>query len=291
MSESVNHFRRFVFEGFPVRGGIIRLESSWQAMLALHDYPANIRQVLGQILAMAALLTASIKLNGRLVLQVQGATPLSLLVVECTSRKTFRAMVKYHEPVDAVSADELLAGSHIAITLEHEKTGERYQGIVQAEGGSIAEIFTNYLMQSDQLDTAIVLSADDNCAAGMMLQKMPSGEFDEDDWQRVKLLTATLSEAELRQLSHEIVLHRLFHEDDIRLFEPELYTFMCSCSRDKVSNMLRILGHEEVADILREQGSIDVNCEFCGQHYQFDQVDAEQLFAADSMAQPSRSRH
>jgi molecular chaperone Hsp33 len=291
MTETVNHFRRFVFEEFPARGGIIRLESSWQAMLALHDYPANIRQVLGQILAMAALLTASIKLDGKLILQIQGGGPLSLLVVECTSRKTFRAMVKHQEHIDSVPVTELLAGSQIVITLENEKSGERYQGIVQAEGSSIAEVFTNYLLQSDQLESVIVLTADDNCAAGMLLQKMPSGDFDDDDWHRIKLLTATLGENELRQLPHETVLRRLFHEDHVRLFEPELYTFMCSCSYDKVNNMLRILGQQEVAEILREQGSVSVDCEFCGQHYQFDRVDAGQLFAADSMKQPSRSRH
>jgi molecular chaperone Hsp33 len=291
MSETENHLRRFMFEHFPVRGGIIRLESSWQAMLALHDYPDSIRQVLGQILAMATLLTASIKLDGKLILQVHGSGPLSLLVVECTSRRTFRAMVKHRASIDSIPVSDLLAGAQIVITLEHEKTGERYQGIVQAEGDDIAEVFTNYLLQSDQLDSAIVLTADANCAAGIMIQKMPSGEFDQDDWQRIKLLTATLHENELRQLQHETVLHRLFHEDDVRVFEPELFTFMCSCSREKVSNMLRILGHEEVAGILREQGNIKVDCEFCGQHYQFDRVDAEQLFVADSMVQPSRIRH
>ena len=289
--------QRFLFENIAARGELVHLDATWQAVLERHDYPAPVQKVLGELMSAVSLLLATLKFKGQLIAQIQGDGPVSLLVVEGTSDKTLRAMASCK---DERFADESLHGlfgdARLVITLEPEQ-GERYQGIVALKGENIAAALTDYLLRSEQLDTDLWLVADDKQAAGLLIQKLPDTEkvksasnilsfdsseenIDLDGWNRIQQLSSTIKDDELLQLSAEEIVHRLYHEEDVRMFDAESVSFHCSCTRDRVGNMLRSLGMEEVHDILKEEESIDVTCEFCMQKYSFDAVDAEHIFAA-----------
>jgi len=282
--------QRFVFEHAPIRGEIIHLDATWRAVLERKDYPAVVRDVLGEMMAAAALLSATIKYDGSLILQVQGDGPVSLLVVECTSGRTMRALAHWSGEVQPMPLARLVDGGRLVITIDPGADAERYQSIVNVEGGTVADTLQDYLSRSEQLDTRLWLAADGAQAAGMLLQRLP-GEQDRDAWNRAALLTETITRDELLALPAMAIIQRLYHQEDIRVFESDPVSFRCSCSRERVRAVLRMLGHDEVKAILDELGSVSANCEYCNQHYEFDRVDAEQIFAADLVSQAGPTRH
>lgn len=291
MKKHHDTLQRFLFEQLPIRGEIVHLDATWQAVLQHHDYPGVLRRAMGELMAASALLAATLKLDGALILQIQGQGPVSLLVVECTGALTMRATAKWQGTLPEDDFRALVGDGRFVITLDPRDGRQTYQGIVPLEGNSVAEILQNYMTRSEQLDTRLVLAADAAHAAGLLLQKMPEqAVHDTDAWPRVGHLAATLSAAELLALPPADILHRLFHEEDVRLFEPQPVSFRCSCSKANVANMLRMLGQEEVHGILAERGQIEVHCEFCNRRYAFDAIDAEQLFAA-AAAPGGASRH
>lgn len=275
--------QRFLFEHAPVRGGLVRLDDSWQAILSRKNYPAALRHRLGELAAAAALLAATIKFDGTLILQLQGQGVLKLLVVEVNAAdRTLRATARWDGEVrpDATLA-ELLGAGQFVITLDPNNGADPYQGIVALEGGSVADMLGHYMQSSEQLDTFIRLAASDYTAAGLLLQKLPDGHGDEDGWPRATQLAATLKDEELLGLAADDILHRLYHQEDVRLFEPEKIAFQCSCSAERVGGMLKLLGRAEVDDIVAEQGSVEIACDFCHQTYVFDEDDVEALFSPD----------
>lgn len=283
--------QRFLFQNAPLRGEIVHLDATWQAVQANHDYPPVLRQAMGELMAAAALLAATLKLKGALVLQIQGKGPVSLLVVECTGQLTMRATAKWTGNLPEAGLAELVGNGRFVITLDPKDGKQTYQGIVPLEGDSIAEILQNYMTRSEQLDTRLILAADDRQAGGLLLQKLPeqTGQ-DADAWARAGHLAATLKSEELLQLPAEEILHRLFHEEDLRLFDAQPVRFHCNCSHESVSGMLRMLGRDEVESILAEQGNIEIHCDFCNRLYAFDPVDAAQLFSEDAI-KGSNTRH
>lgn len=285
--------QRFIFEHAPIRGELVHLDASWRAVLERQEYPEAVRRLLGEMMAASALLASTLKFDGLLTLQIQGSGPVSLAVMEVTSERTLRGIAKWREEPVGASLQELIGNGMLAITIEPRKGGERYQGIVEITGDTLADSLEHYLRHSEQLDTHLWLSANAHQACGMLVQKMPGDMSDEQHecWERAVMLARTLTLEELTSLSSRDILRRLFHEEDIRLFDPEPCSFRCNCSRDRVANMLRGLGHEEVQDILQEESFIEVTCEFCSQRYRFDPVDAEQLFASDITFDGSPKRH
>ena len=291
--------RRFLFENLAVRGELVHLDATWQAVLERHKYPQPVQNVLGQLMAAVSLLIATLKFEGQLIAQIQGDGPVSLLVVEGTSENTLRATATIKEGVDKFSSENLqglFGNARLVITLEPSR-GERYQGIVNLTGEKLADALTDYLLRSEQLDTDLWLTADNKQAAGLLIQKLPDTEkvksnsniisfdsaeenIDLDGWNRIQQLSSTIKEVELLELDAEEIIHRLYHEEDVRLFEPELISFRCTCSRERVANMLRTIGAEEVQSILEEQTQIEVACEFCNHNYRFDAVDTEQIFSS-----------
>jgi molecular chaperone Hsp33 len=284
---------RFLFENAPIRGEIVRLQATWNAVLDRHDYPPVLRRMLGELMAASALLTATLKLNGSMILQIQGNGPVSLLVVECHGDMTLRATAKWEgELRQEDNLAQLVGDGRFVITLDPKGGKQTYQGIVPLEGESVAEILQNYMTRSEQLETRLWLSADDENANGILLQKLPDQpEQDADAWNRACQLTDTVKPAELLRLDATTLLHRLFHEEDLRLFDPQPTAFHCGCSRDGVSRVLRMLGKEEVQGILEERGNIEVHCEFCNQRYTFDSIDTEQVFATEITTPGSATRH
>lgn len=293
--KTVNHrdtLQRFLFQAAPIRGELVHLDTAWQTVQAHHDYPPVLRNAMGELMAAAALLAATLKLEGALVLQIQGKGPVSLLVVECTGQLTMRATAKWTGELPDAGLPALIGDGRFVITLDPKDGKQTYQGIVPLEGSSVAEILQNYMTRSEQLDTRLVLAADAQQAAGLLLQKLPEqAEQDADAWPRAAQLAATLTAQELRELPARDILHRLFHEEDLVLFDPQPVRFHCNCSQESVASMLRMVGRAEVEDILAEQGSIEVHCEYCNRRYTFDPVDAAQLFAAGDAVKGTDTHH
>ncbi len=287
-----DQLRRFLFDKANIRGEIVQLNEVWKTMEANHKYPAVIRQYLGEVVAASVLLSATIKFEGSLTIQAGGDGPLSLMVVECRNDFGVRGVAKFKEPLpEQTDIKNLLGNSNLVITIEQAKTSERYQGIVALEGNSIAEFLETYLHQSEQLETRIFLAADEYAAGGLLLQQLPGKNEDEDSWDRISHLGSTLQANELLGLDDQEIIHRLYHEEDLRLFDPEPVHFQCSCSRDKVSNMLRSIGEQEAADIIKEQGAVSVDCEFCGITYAFDEIDIAEIYANQMHSETGSTRH
>lgn len=288
--------QRFIFEQAPIRGELVHLDYSWRNVIERHDYPESLRNIMGELTAAAVLLAATLKLKGSLVLQIMGKGQIKLLVVECSGDMKLRATAKWSGELSYGNFSDLVGEGQFAITLDPKDGGQPYQGIVELKGSSVAEVMQNYMSNSEQLETRLWLVADEKHAAGMLLQKLPDNEKQEhieeaDAWQRVQLLAETITNDELLSLSAETLIHRLFNEDDIRLFDPQAVTFFCSCSRDNVAMMLQMLGREEVDSILAERESIEVYCEFCNQRYEFDKVDAQIIFVENVVLPGSDARH
>lgn len=293
MNKLPDTLQRFVFENTPIRGNLVNLTSTLQLALNKQHLPAGLKRALGELMAASALLTATLKMSGSLVLQIQSKGALKLLVVECNSEFGIRATAKWKGEVsDEQSLFDLLSQGQFMITLDPKDGRQAYQGIVALEGDSISTILENYMLRSEQIDTKIWLHCDGNAAAGMLLQKLPDtmnqitksedlSAQDLDAWNRIGHLADTITDDELLNLPTETILTRLFHEEDVRLFEASNTKFHCSCSRESVSGMLRMLGNDEITSIIEEQGKIEVNCDFCNTHYSFDKVDATQLMVSE----------
>jgi len=237
------------------------------------------------------LLSAVVKFKGLLTLQLQGQGPLILLVVQCTSEHTLRGLARWQEPVNEGPLYTLCENGTLAVTIDPGQGSYQYQGVVELSGTSLAAALETYFSRSEQLSTRLQLVAHQHTAAGILLQRLPGQMMDTDDWQRITALSATLSEAELLKLNAQDILHRLFHEEDVRLFEAQPITLRCSCSRERTESMLRALGHKEIQAILTEQNAVTVTCEFCGMLYEFDRVDAQLLFTPGIQPDASGTRH
>lgn len=289
MSDSL---QRFLLEGTPVRGEIVQLDATWRAVLERRDYPQPLEALLGEMMAAGALLSATLKFEGALIMQMQGDGPVRLLVVEATSEHTLRATAKWEGEVPSGGIRELLGNGKFVITIAPESGKQAYQGVVALEGETVAEVLEHYMAKSEQLATRLWLASDTARAGGLLLQQLPGHpDHDPDAWNRATMIGETITKRELLDLPARNIIHRLYHQEDIRLFEERPTAFRCSCTRERVTSMLRLLGSEEVRSILDEQGKIEVACEFCGRQYVFDAVDAEQVFATDFQTSAGQTKH
>jgi molecular chaperone Hsp33 len=273
--------RRFMFEDVGVRGLWVKLSASWQTAQQ-HQHCADNEQLqLGQALSAVVLLSATIKFSGSMILQAQGNGPLKTLVAQATHDRKIRGLIRSDGTVNVGSLQNMFGEGRLVLTIstEHAKP---YQGIVPLQGDNLAAALETYFAQSEQLNTRLWLFADATCASGLLLQELPGQANNKDDWERITMLASTLSERELLDLDCEVLLFRLFHEEKVRLFDGEPVEFDCPCSRQRIENALRILGRAELESVLQERGHIEVNCEFCNQHYQFDRIDVEQLLRGDT---------
>lgn len=289
MSDSL---QRFLLESTPVRGEIVHLDATWRAVLERRRYPAPLQALLGDMMAAAALLSAILKFEGSLIMQMQGNGPVQLLVVEATSEHTLRATAKWEGELAQGNVTELLGAGRFVISIVPNSGRQTYQGIVAIEGESIAQVLEHYMAKSEQLETRLWLASDSQQAAGMLLQKLPAAPTqDADAWNRATQLGETIRREELLSLPAREIIRRLYHEEDVRVFESRPVAFRCSCSRERVTSMLRMLGHDEVRSIIAERNTVEVDCEFCGRHYTFDAVDAEQVFAANVITRAQPTKH
>ena len=326
----MSELHKFLFDGLPVRGMVVRLTDAWTELLARRAgntetgaYAPPVAELLGEMAAAGVLMQSNIKFNGALVLQVFGDGPVKLAVAEVRSDLGLRATatVAGELPVDAQLPDMVNVGGagRCAITLDPQdrRPGQQpYQGVVPLHGDRgeklhrLADVLQHYMLQSEQLDTTLVLAANDQVAAGLLIQRMPiKGEGNlgamtaaenedaigrSEDYNRIATLAASLTREELLTLGVDTILRRLFWEEKLLRFAPRQGAdgprFSCTCSRERVGNMLRNLGAEEVESILAERGNVEVGCEYCGQQYHFDPVDAAQLFTEPGKQPPATSR-
>jgi len=275
---------RFQLEHAGVRGAHVRLDAAWRELRTHGDYAGALGELLGQALAASALFTSAIKFDGRLSVQLQDNGALKLLFAECTNEGHVRGIARWDgaAPTAPIALDP---AARLAITIENRITQTRYQGIVPVEGGDLATAFERYFERSEQLPTRLVLVQSGESCAGILLQQLAGeggndGVRDADGWNRASHLLATLTPEELLDLPVETVLTRLFHEDGVRLQPAQPLAFACSCSRERVGDMLLSLGRAECEETLAEQGSIQVDCEFCNRRYVFDAPEVADLFAA-----------
>jgi len=287
--------QRFLFDDHPVRGELVHLNQSWQEVLKRHDYPDNIQKILGEMAAAAVLLAATLKFKGSLIMQIQGSGPLGLAVMEATSDRTLRGLAQWEGDVTGMELLEMAGKARLAIIIDPDE-GERYQGIVDLSSGDIGNALEDYMLRSQQLETRLWLFANASSASGMLLQKLPEGfsddmHNDEDAWSRVTQLADTVQTEELSQLPFEELLHRLYHEEDVRVFEKHLVSFRCSCTRERVVDMLRMLGYEEVQSVFDTEPNVGVRCQFCNHYYEFDRVDVEELFAENVATGNPATKH
>lgn len=276
---------RFMLERAGVRGTLVRLGASWREVASHAAYPAALQALLGETLAASALLTGNIKLDGALSIELKSSGSLRLLFAECSDRDRLRGLARWNEPLPGSWALNELPDAVMAITIGNVERGQRYQGLVELGQAGLADALEAYFVQSEQLPARIVLAANGEHAVGLMLQKLPheggrDAVDDADAWNRIVHLTATLGAEELLATAPEQLLYRLYHEETVRLFEARELAFGCSCSRERVTGMLRSLGREEVeAALAARHDEIEVICEFCAQRYHFDRIDAELLLS------------
>ncbi|CAM2192714.1 Hsp33 family molecular chaperone HslO [Paraburkholderia sp. A1RI_3L] len=304
-----DQLQKFMFSAAPVRGEIVSLRNTWQEVLTRRTYPAPVQTVLGEMMAACALLCANLKFDGTLIMQIFGDGPVKMLVVQCNSELSMRATARYGDATPNVIGEEaslvdlvnVNGNGRCVITLDpHNKVpGQQpYQGIVPLNGEdgplqSVAAVLEHYMHHSEQLDTRLWLAANTERAVGMLLQKLPGdggivphpGELDADTWERVCTLGNTLSQEELLKEEPQTVFRRLFWQENVRHFDPAPARFECSCSREKVGAMLKMLGRPEVDSVIEERGHVEIHCDFCNQRYEFDPVDVAQLFVASGLSE------
>ena len=266
MATKADTLRRFLFEKQEIRGSIVRLDHTWQILQAADDYPLPVRNLVGEAAAATALLGRNLKFDGRLTLQVQGGEHLRLLVMQSDNNLNLRGLARFGDDLPEAFT-ELVDGGSLVVTVESAKKAERYQSIVPLSEIDLAECLGLYYQQSVQLPTHFMLAADETAATGIMLQALPERKAGNGYWRRMLEGLQNLDVMRMSQVDDEVLLAALFPDDDIRLFDPEPVGFRCDCSDERIDNMLRMLGPDELKDLIAQQDPVEIRCEFCNTAY------------------------
>lgn len=278
----MDNLQRFIFDNAPVRGEIAHLKETWQTIMNQRNYPPLVKQLLGEALVSCLLLVGTIKFEGQLSLQFQGDNRLSLILVQCDHQLNMRALANFEENLEEEAYKEAFLQGQMVMNVNQYHQTQVAQSMVPVKSLSMAENLSWYFSQSEQITTHVWLAADDQGAAGMLLQLMPGEGEDstqkEEFWEYAMHMGQTVTAPELLNLGNEVLLHRLYHESNLRLFESRDVRFKCQCSEEKMRQVLQVLGEEEVNKLLLEYPKIEVNCEFCNQQFLFDSIDTALLF-------------
>jgi molecular chaperone Hsp33 len=278
----INALQGFLFQQANVRGQIVLLDNTYQTIIDQHPYPPMIRYLLGEALVSCLLLTGSLKLEGDISLQFQGDKRFPLLLVQCDHQLNLRAFAKYDENLSLEEYAEAFLTGKMALTINPHHHTQAYQSIVPIHSTDMSENLTHYFAQSEQITTQIWFASDETRVAGMMLQLMPdtaqNSQSRENFWEYATKVGQTITNEELLTLDNETILYRLYHETELLLFDSRSARFRCHCSRDKMQQVIKMLGEQDARDLLAEKGTIEVSCDFCNNHYNFDEIDVTLLF-------------
>ena len=285
-----DQLHRYLFENYAVRGELVTVSNTWKEVLENHNYPLPVKNLLGELLVATSLLTATLKFAGDITVQVQGDGPMSLAVINGNNRQQMRGVARVQgEIADDASLKTLVGNGYLVITITPEE-GERYQGVVGLEGETLAECLEDYFQRSEQLPTRLFIRTGDvegqPAAGGMLLQVLPAQDTQAEDFEHLAVLTETLKAEELFTLPANEVLWRLYHEEEVTLYDPQDVEFKCTCSRERCADALKTLPDEEVDSILAEEGEIDMHCDYCGNHYLFNAMDIAEIRNNASPADP-----
>lgn len=272
---------RYLFEKHDVRGELITVSDTYSQILENHEYPVAVQRLLGEMLVATSLLTATLKFDGDITVQLQGDGPVKLAVINGNNQQQMRGVARLQGEVgDRATMKQMIGNGYLVITIM-PKEGERYQGIVSLEGETVSACIEEYFRQSEQLPTRLFIKTGayqgKAAAAGMLLQVLPAHKDNDSEFDHLATLTETIKEEELFSLSVEEILHRLYHEEDITLFEGQPISFHCTCSRDRCAQALITVSADEIDSLLSEDGHIDMHCDYCGKHYLFEKMDIEAL--------------
>ncbi|MDK9355496.1 Hsp33 family molecular chaperone HslO [Lelliottia sp. V106_10] len=285
-----DQLHRYLFEQFAVRGELVTVSETWKQILENHSYPQPVKNILGELLVATSLLTATLKFAGDITVQLQGDGPMTLAVINGNNQQQMRgvARVQGEVPEDA-DLKTLVGNGFLVITITPEE-GERYQGVVGLEGDTLAACLEDYFLRSEQLPTRLFIrtgEVDGQLAAGgMLLQVLPAQNAQGNDFEHLATLTETIKAEELFTLPANEVLWRLYHEEEVTLYDPQDVEFKCTCSRERCAGALRTLPDEEIDSIMAEDGEIDMNCDYCGSHYVFNSMDIAEIRNNASPADP-----
>ncbi|MHA0984027.1 Hsp33 family molecular chaperone HslO [Kosakonia cowanii] len=285
-----DQLHRYLFENHAVRGELVTVSNTWKEVLENHNYPLPVKNLLGELLVATSLLTATLKFAGDITVQVQGDGPMSLAVINGNNRQQMRGVARVQgEIADDASLKTLVGNGYLVITITPEE-GERYQGVVGLEGETLAECLEDYFQRSEQLPTRLFIRTGDvegqPAAGGMLLQVLPAQDTQAEDFEHLAVLTETVKAEELFTLPANEVLWRLYHEEEVTLYDPQDVEFKCTCSRERCADALKTLPDEEVDSILAEEGEIDMHCDYCGNHYLFNAMDIAEIRNNASPADP-----
>ncbi|MGR4989748.1 Hsp33 family molecular chaperone HslO [Vibrio rotiferianus] len=277
-----NVLNRYLFEDLSVRGELVQLDEAYQRIISSKEYPAALQKLLGELLVSATLLTATLKFEGSITIQLQGDGPVSLAVINGDHDQKIRGVARWEGDIaDNATLHEMMGKGYLVITIEPKK-GERYQGVVGLEGDTLADVIEGYFANSEQLKTRLWIRTGEHegkaHAAGMMIQVMPDGTGTPEDFEHLEQLTDTVKNEELFTLPANELLYRLYNQDKVRLYEPQPVEFHCGCSRERSGAAIITVDKTEIYDILAEEGSISLHCDYCGTSYTFDESEVTDLY-------------
>lgn len=285
-----DQLHRYLFENYAVRGELVTVSETWKQILENHDYPQPVKNVLGELLVATSLLTATLKFAGDITVQLQGDGPMTLAVINGNNEQQMRGVARVQGDVPADASLKTLVGNGYLVITITPAEGERYQGVVGLEGETLAECLEDYFLRSEQLPTRLFIRTGDvdgqPAAGGMLLQVLPAQNAQADDFNHLATLTETIKAEELFTLPANDVLWRLYHEEEVTLYDPQDVEFKCTCSRERCAGALKTLPDEEIETILAEDGEIDMHCDYCGTHYLFDAMDTAAIRNNASPADP-----
>ncbi|SON51087.1 Hsp33 family molecular chaperone HslO [Vibrio tapetis] len=278
-----NLLHRYLFENLSVRGELVQLDDTYQQIISSKEYPAPVQRILGELLVATTLLTATLKFEGSITLQLQGDGPVSIAVINGDDDQKVRGVARWEGDIaEDATLHQLMGKGHLVITISPKK-GERYQGVVGLEGDTLSEVLEGYFERSEQLKTRLWFRLGEfdgkPHAAGMLLQVMPDGTGSPDDFEHLEQLTDTVKDEELFGLPGNEILYRLYNQETVQLFDPQEVEFFCGCSRERSSAAILTVAREEINDILATEGSVSLHCDYCGTNYTFDEKDVSALFA------------
>ncbi|HIH4871979.1 Hsp33 family molecular chaperone HslO [Klebsiella aerogenes] len=285
-----DQLHRYLFENYAVRGELVTVSDTLEQILANHSYPQPVKTVLSELLVATSLLTATLKFAGDITVQLQGDGPLSLAVINGNNQQQLRGVARVQGEIpEGADLKTLVGNGYLVITISPQE-GERYQGVVGLEGDTLAACLEDYFQRSEQLPTRLFIRTGEHdgkaVAAGMLLQVMPAQDAQLNDFEHLATLTETIKAEELFTLPATDVLWRLYHEEEVTVYDPQDVEFKCTCSRQRCADALKTLPDEEVDSILADEGEIDMHCDYCGNHYLFNAMDIAEIRNNASPADP-----